>query len=148
MEFVIELNLSNSAFYYRLFFVLAFTLSFLLLLLQLKINNRLNSAYLTAIAFVSLAFVIGCKLISFLDFYFHPPTKSTIISLGQMTLGGIILGLIALVVVTKFLHLSKNLFDYYGFSILSSLALQKFGCLFAGCCYGHSEGILQGKSVV
>lgn len=143
MEYVIELSLSNSAFYYKLFFVLAFALSFLIILVLLKQNKKLNSAYLTTVAFVSLAFVIGSKLFPYLDFYFFPPRGSHVISLGQMTLGGIIMGLLALIAITKFLRLGKDLLDYYVFASLASLALQKFGCLFAGCCYGHSAGLIQ-----
>lgn len=143
MEYVIELSLSNSAFYYRLFFVLAFALSYAIIIYQLWRNNKLNSAYLTAIAFVSLAFVIGCKLVPFLDFYFSPPLGSNTITLGQMTLGGIVMGLIALIGVVRYLRLSKDLLYYYVLASLASLALQKVGCLFAGCCYGHSLGIIQ-----
>ncbi len=143
MEYVIELSLSNSAFYYRVFFVLAFALSFLVVIFQLKQNNKLNSSYLTAVAFISLAFVIGCKLIPFLDYYLFPPLETGDIVLGQMTLGGIVLGLLALIFIRKVLHLDKALYDYYAFAIFASLALQKLGCLLGGCCYGHSEGIIQ-----
>lgn len=143
MEYVIELSLSNSAFYYRVFFVLAFALSYVIIIYQLWRNNKLTSAYLTAIAFVSLAFVIGCKMLPFLDFYFSQTNESTTISLGQMTLGGILMGLIALFGVVKYLRLSKDLLYYYVLASLASLALQKFGCLFAGCCYGHSAGLIQ-----
>lgn len=143
MEYVIQLNLSNAAFYYSVFFVLAFALSYLIILYQLKKNNKLNSTYLTAVAFVSLAFVIGCKLVPFLNLYLFPPLGANTITLGQMTLGGIVFGLLALLGVVRYLRLSKDLLYYYVLASLASLALQKFGCLFAGCCYGHSAGIIQ-----
>lgn len=143
MEYVIQLSLSNSAFYYRVFFVLAFALSYIIIIFQLKKNNQLNSTYLTAVAFVSLAFVIGCKLVPFLHLYIYPPSGANTITLGQMTLGGIVMGLLALIGIVKYLRLSKDFLYYYVLASLASLALQKFGCLFAGCCYGHSAGIIQ-----
>lgn len=137
-----ELNLTSSAFLYQFFFVIAFALSYFLIVLFLKLDNRLNSKYLTATTLVFLAFVIGSKLISLADYYlFHSAVNNTLVW-SQMAVGGVILSFITLILVTKFLNLSRAFLSYFAFAMIAGLAIQKPGCLLGGCCYGIGNGFV------
>lgn len=137
-----ELILTNSAFHYQLFFVIAFALSYFLIVLFLKLTNRLDSRYLTAVTLVFLAFVIGSKLISVADYYFFQYEHGSAFRWSQMAVGGIILCSVTLLLVTKFLNLHREFIDYFAFAIIAGLAIQKPGCLLGGCCYGTGNGFI------
>lgn len=137
-----ELNLTASSFHYQLFFVIAFALSYFILILFLNLKNELNSKYLTATTLVFLAFVIGSKLITVADYYFFQKELGGIVSWSQMAVGGVMLSSIALLLVTKFLHLRREYLDYFAFAIIAGLVIQKPGCLLGGCCYGIGNGFI------
>ena len=139
---VVEFHLTESAFHYQMFFVIAFALSYFLIILFLKLNNRLNSKYLTATTLVFLAFVIGSKLISIADYYFFYNEVNGALIWSQMAVGGVILSFITLLLVTKFLNLDKEFIGYFAFAIIAGLAIQKPGCLLGGCCYGAGNGFI------
>ncbi|MEN8249968.1 MAG: hypothetical protein ABFS32_13630 [Bacteroidota bacterium] len=143
MEHILHLSLDKADFYYQIFFLLAFLLSYAIIILYLIKRKKFNSQYLTAIALISLSFIIGIKLIPLIDFYFFPPAGTNEVVLGQMTVGGVILGLFTLMILVRYLNLDKGLIEVYTFALIISMTLQKFGCLFGGCCYGIGDGIIK-----
>lgn len=55
---------------------------------------------------------------------------------GRSTLFSVLFGLVAVVVAVRYLRFKHPILDLYALFLPLALALQRFGCLSAGCCYG------------
>lgn len=99
---------------------------------------------------VPLATIVGTKLflLPFAQWFtfFNIFTTETITISGRSAIGGILLGLITLLLLYRILGLHPSILTVYAWSRPIALGIQKLGCLFNGCCYGHQTNIPCGIS--
>jgi prolipoprotein diacylglyceryltransferase len=85
----------------------------------------------------NLFFIIGIKMAAMPLSNFANLYAGTVdMVIGRNELGGLILGTIATLLVIKWLGISYKIIDNYAFAIPLGLAIQRLGCLMAGCCHG------------
>ncbi len=124
--------------YYSLFYHLAL-LCFFLIYLIYGVWKKYPLVSWTLIGFSGIiSFMIGSRIGAMdwnqiLEFITtaritHPP--------GQTDLPGILLGLMGVVAATYFLGFKKAVFGVFAYAVPVAIIIQRFGCLFAGCCFG------------
>jgi len=55
---------------------------------------------------------------------------------AKSLIGGLLLAVPAMLLVKKLLKFHDDVFSPYAYAILLSIAIQRIGCFFSGCCYG------------
>jgi len=55
---------------------------------------------------------------------------------AKSLIGGLLLAVPAMLLVKNLLKFHNDVFSPYAFAILLSIAIQRIGCFFSGCCYG------------
>jgi prolipoprotein diacylglyceryltransferase len=130
---------ANGDYYYDLFYLFAFLVGYLLLL-WIGVKRKYNFAcWMLVLASTRFFFIIGTKLFSYsadewqvlLSAHYFPP------STGKTLLGGLLLVAIGYFLIKRLLHLKNETLDAFALVIPLSIALQRPGCLLAGCCYGN-----------
>ncbi|MGV3587489.1 MAG: prolipoprotein diacylglyceryl transferase family protein, partial [Adhaeribacter sp.] len=134
---------ANGGFYYDLFYLLAFMVGYILLI-WIGVKRQYNLAsWLLVLAATRLLFILGTKLFSFsgqewqvlLNQHYLPATT------GKTLLGGLLLVSLGYFAIKKLLRLKTETLDAFALVIPLSIALQRPGCLLAGCCYGNVTAV-------
>ncbi|GEO07020.1 hypothetical protein AAE02nite_46840 [Adhaeribacter aerolatus] len=134
---------ANGGFYYDLFYLLAFLVGYVLLI-WIGVKRHYNLAvWLLVLAATRVLFILGTKLFSFsgqewqvlLNQYYLPPAT------GKTLLGGLLLVSLGYFAIKKLLRLKTETLDAFALVIPLSIAMQRPGCLLAGCCYGNITGV-------
>lgn len=138
MEAFLHIDISDSEFYYPLFYKLAFLAGFLIVL---GIGIRRKYPLGTWILLNSIATVfaiIGSKVGTFGIEEWQSLFETGILpDTGRKTaFGAMIFGLVGLMISKKMLDFKAPVLDAYVWSVPVAMILQRIGCLFAGCCYG------------
>lgn len=60
---------------------------------------------------------------------------------GKSLISGLILAVPAMLLVSKLLRFQYSIFEPFSFSIPMSIAIQRFGCTYVGCCYGVTSDL-------
>ena len=135
---LLQIDISNSEFYYPLFYKLAFLAGFLIILgIGIKRKYPLGTWILlnsTATVFA----IIGSKIGTFgWEEWQYFIETGVLPDTGRKTaFGGMIFGLLGLLISKKLLDFKAPVLDAYIWSGLAVMIVQRFGCLSAGCCYG------------
>lgn len=135
MASIIDVTLDGSSHFYKLFYLLSYSISLLVIVYFLLKNRKWTTKYLLGVSGIFIAFIYGTKLLPLLDSYFEASLFSN--PYAQMTVGGVILMTIALPVLVGYLNLDRAIYKYFAFALLLGVAIQKPGCLLAGCCLGN-----------
>ncbi len=110
----------------------------LLLLHKKQEKLRLNDKQLAVLGFSAfLGAMLGAKL----PFLFEQDwagitSPTTWLSDGKTILGGIFGGYLAVEVAKRFLRIQVKTGDSFALPIAVSVAIGRFGCFIAGCCFG------------
>jgi prolipoprotein diacylglyceryltransferase len=152
MESYFVINPDHPGNYYALFYLLAFLTGFIVLMREGHNRKFPVVPWMMVIATGFLFFIVGCRLIVFHEaewkqvFQFEPIPYST----GRSVLGGILLSILGIILAKKYLRFQYTVLDAFAIVLPLALAIQRFGCLIAGCCYGTttplSWGILYGNN--
>lgn len=124
--------------YFDVFYLLAFTFLTCWLLFEVKKRAYPWVSWLLILTASRLAFIVGTKLITFnlsdwlylLQNLAFPPAQ------GKVILGGLILGLLTFIGLVRLFRLDWGSLDTLAIVVPLSIAIQRMGCLLAGCCFG------------
>lgn len=123
---------------FNIFYIIAFfAVTAILILEGIKRKIPLVS-WLIVLAFSRLFFIIGTKVNSYgsSEWILFFQNLALPEAEGKVLLGGVLLGLISFIIGIKLFKIPFSSIDSFAFAFPVGLALQRFGCLLLGCCYG------------
>ena len=128
---------------YAWFYFIAFTVTFPILLYDGFKRKFPWVSWLFLILIGKLVFIIGSKAGTFtraawisLFSYFHLPEAP-----GKSALGGLFAIIIFILIVKILFNPRLSILDPFAITLPVALSIQRFGCLFTGCCYGTRTDI-------
>lgn len=124
--------------FFNIFYIIAFLAVTAILILEgIKRKIPLVS-WLIVLAFSRLFFIIGTKVNSYgpSEWILFFQNLALPEAEGKVLLGGVLLGLISFIIGIKLFKIPFSSIDSFAFAFPVGLALQRFGCLLLGCCYG------------
>jgi hypothetical protein len=140
------INIDNAQFYYDLFYQVSF-LVVLLIYIWEGINRKFPlSTWILLIVTVRLFFIIGTKLgaISSENFNFIINNFQLPEIHSKNMLGGLILGLIGIGLAKVVLKVKYPILNAFAIAVPVAMAIQRVGCLLAGCCFGNETNFWGG----
>jgi len=137
------INSAGNSIYFTLFYSLAFFFAFIMLLWEGYQRKIPIISWLLLLIFVRVSFIIGTKIFTFnRDEWWLMITRLTLIPTSEkILLGGIVLGLIALLVGKYVLGIKQNLVDAFAIVVPLSIGIQRIGCFLNGCCFGKPTSL-------
>ena len=128
----------NSSFYYVLFTQAGFWVSFLILMGFAWYKRYPMIQWLAIVLCGRLGFLIGSRLggFSIEDWSIWFQSSQMPIESSQSVWGGLLLGILSLLIARRILSFSFPVFSLYVIAVPLGLAVQRLGCLIAGCCFG------------
>jgi phosphatidylglycerol:prolipoprotein diacylglycerol transferase len=133
-----ELTFTSQHIYFYLFYFLAFTFLALAVIIKGRKHGYRYSTLLLFLGTITLAIVLGSRLATiplgiWPDLMFENETTY----LNRSAVGGVVLGLVALIIAQKALKLSNRFVIHFVWITPIGLAIQKLGCFINGCCFGN-----------
>ena len=134
----IDIDIANPGFYYAATYVSSFLVAFILLTLEGIRRKFPQPAWWLVIATSFFFFMVGSQLIKFGPAEWHEVLKMERLSVwpGRSVLGGILLFVPGLLLAKCILRFNYRAVDTFAFLFPVGLAIQRIGCLLAGCCFG------------
>ena len=137
------INPTNGNLYFTTFYSLAFLLSFLVLLWEGNRRKIPLVPWVLLLIFAIVSFIAGTKIFAYtgkewLQMFNH---GSLIPTSEKILLGGMILGVIAIMTGKLVLKIRQPLLDAFAYVFPLGIAIQKFGCFMNGCCFGNPATI-------
>ena len=128
----------NSNFYYDFFAQFAFWVSFLVLMAYAWYKKYPMVEWLAIVLSGRMGFLIGSRIGGFsaADWSLWLQSGQMPIEHSQSIWGGLLLGLGGILLTRRMLHFSLPVFSLYAIAVPLGLAVQRLGCLIAGCCFG------------
>jgi phosphatidylglycerol:prolipoprotein diacylglycerol transferase len=132
-----EIAINSQPLYFNLFYFLAFAFLALAIIVKGRKHGYPYSSLLLLLGTITLAIILGSRLATiplgmWPDLLFENETTY----LNRSAIGGLILGLVALIVAQKALRLSDRFIIHFTWITPIGLAIQKLGCFINGCCFG------------
>uniref|UniRef100_UPI0025E5F48C prolipoprotein diacylglyceryl transferase family protein n=1 Tax=Algoriphagus sp. TaxID=1872435 RepID=UPI0025E5F48C len=124
--------------FFNIFYIIAF-LAVTIIMIYEGIKRKIPLiSWLVVLTFSRLFFIIGTKVNSYdsSDWIFFFQNFTLPDAEGKVLLGGVVLGLITFLLGIKIFKIPFSNIDSFAFAFPVGLALQRFGCLLLGCCYG------------
>lgn len=151
MDPIINIATTHAGHYFSFFYFLAYLVCFLLLLYMGYRRRYPLKEWSLLVTCGMILFIIGTKLFAYdreqwlillNEFRFSPTDKKTV-------LGGLLLLVPGFVLLKKVLGFRFPVFDLLAIVLPVVMAIQRMGCLVAGCCFGKPTtlpwGITYGK---
>ncbi|HRI78524.1 MAG TPA: prolipoprotein diacylglyceryl transferase, partial [Cyclobacteriaceae bacterium] len=134
----IVINVDNPGFFYSLCYITAFLTAFILLTIEGVRRKFSMLSWWLVMATTFLFFMIGSQLIKWnaLDWLQALEYQRLSYWPGRSVLGGILFFVPALLLAKRILNFRHNVVDTFAFMFPAGLAIQRVGCLLAGCCHG------------
>ena len=132
------INGVNGGNWYSLFYLLSSVLTFLFLLyLGMKKGYPILSWILILVS-GALFFIIGTKLLTFRSGEWTTLFRDGVFphTAGKSAIGGMLFAILGIELSRSWLKIKEFVLDTYVLMVPLGLALQKPGCLLAGCCFG------------
>lgn len=129
---------SSDGLYFNLFYLLAFLTLTIWMIFEGKKQKLPWISWLLILAATRLAFIIGTKIITYniSDWSYFFETIQLPPAHGKVIIGGFILGLAIFLLLIKIFRFPLTSLDTLAFAFPISIAIQRMGCLIAGCCFG------------
>ena len=124
--------------FFNIFYIIAFLAVTVILVIQGVKRKIPLFSWLIVLAFSRLFFIIGTKINSYGSTEWAYFFQNLVLpdAEGKVLLGGVLLGLISFLIGIKLFKIPISSIDSFAFAFPVGLALQRFGCLLLGCCYG------------
>ncbi len=138
MNTLFTIELRNGGQFYALFYFIAFLTGLIILIYEGRRRKFPTVPWLLVITTSFLFFMVGTQVIKFSsdDWQQVLQFKSLDHSPGRSVLGGILLGIPGLLLAKYFMKFNHNVMDVFAWAAPVGMAIQRIGCLLAGCCYG------------
>jgi len=123
---------------FSLFYLLAFLIGILILIFEGRRRKYPMSSWVFIIASGVIFFIVGNKLFTYSFWQLEQLfTEHSLLNNGGKTvLGGIVGGIFGFVLAKKILNFKAPVLDTVAIMLPIVMAVQRVGCLMAGCCYG------------
>jgi prolipoprotein diacylglyceryltransferase len=128
--------------YFSILYNIAFFVALLIVLIEGYKRNFPMLKWIVLVLFSRIFFIVGTKIITWTtaDWIYFINTFNLPATENKALIGGLILGLIALVAGKYLLKFRENIFDAFALALPVAVAIQRAGCFLTGCCYGaHSS---------
>ena len=137
------IDTQNGSLYFTIFYSLAFLLSFLMLLWGGYQRKIPVISWVLLLIFAIVSFIAGTKIFAFShkEWLFMFNHATLIPTSEKILLGGILLGVIAIVTGKYVLKIKQPLLDAFAFVFPLGIGVQKIGCFLNGCCFGESTSL-------
>lgn len=111
MKTLFNIPLNGEVNYYLLFYLFSFSIAFLIIFTKC-LKNRKELQFLSVItAAIFLAFVFGCKLVTFIEeILISNPPQHGLYQVTQIGLGGVALSFLLVVLLRKLFHIPGEYF--------------------------------------
>lgn len=141
-------DIQHPNFLYALFFFLAHIISWCILFRYGRRRNYPLTQWLLIIVTGYTFFTIGSNVLAV-----NAESVKMLLtgagwpnSMGKSLIGGLLLAIPAMLLVKNLLKFSHAIFEPYAITIPLGIAIQRIGCLAAGCCYGNPTTLPWGIS--
>lgn len=132
-----ELSIVYQHIYFYLFYLFAFVFLAVAVIVKGRKHGYRYSTLLLFLGTITLAIILGSKLATIpLRVWPELLFENETAYLNRSAIGGIVLGLVALIMAQKALKLSDTFIIHFIWITPIGLAIQKLGCFFNGCCFG------------
>lgn len=133
------IKIDNAQFYYDLFYQLSFLIVLLIYLIEGFYRKFPWTTWLLVLVTVRLFFIAGTKFgaISIEDFNYLMHNFQLPEMHSKNMLGGLIFGLGAIGLSKIVLRIKYPIFNAFAVGVPFAMAIQRVGCLLAGCCFGN-----------
>ncbi|MBK8721063.1 MAG: prolipoprotein diacylglyceryl transferase [Saprospiraceae bacterium] len=145
------IHIENTNYLFDLFFVLAFSTGFLYLLISGYKKSFHLLSWLLLILSMYIGFIVGSKFgaIAFDQWDTIYNGQFSMLHTKKSAIGGLFMGLSIFFLLKKLLKFEAPVLPIFAVFFPLFIIIQRFGCLFAGCCYGTPTdavfGITYGK---
>lgn len=140
------INIDHPQFFYDLFYQLAFVVVLVILIIE---GTRLNLPLISLLLIILTTryfSIVGSNFLAlssdemgyFLKNLSFPENHS------RNYLGALLFGVIGLIVAKSLLGIKFPILDVFALAVPFSIAVQRVGCLFAGCCFGKETDLAVG----
>jgi phosphatidylglycerol:prolipoprotein diacylglycerol transferase len=138
MNPLFTIELKNGGLFYSLFYFLAFLTGLIILIMEGRKRKFPTVPWLLVIATSFLFFIVGTQIVKFSasDWQRVLQFKELQATAGRSVLGGILLVVPGIFLAKYLLRFRYSVMDAFAMAIPVGMAVQRFGCLLAGCCYG------------
>lgn len=133
-----NIDFQNSSFLYDLFFSLAHILSWIILFWYGHKHKYPKFQWLLIIVTGFTFFTIGSHVLAINAESLKMLLNGGVwpISKGKSLISGLLMAIPAMLLLKYLLKFKYKIFEPYALILPISIAIQRFGCLAAGCCYG------------
>ena len=137
------ISTTNGSLYFTIFYSLAFLIVFLMLIWEGYQRKIQLIPWVLLLIFARISFITGTKIFTFTrhEWWLIVNQSALIQTSEKILLGGIILGIIALVTGRYVLRIRQNILDAFAIIAPLGFAIQKIGCFMNGCCYGKPTSL-------
>jgi prolipoprotein diacylglyceryltransferase len=134
-----NIALDDFSYGYNFFYAVAIILAVFVLIIQGKIYRFQFFSWTLTFVSCLVVFVIGCTLITFK----RVEWKSLLFAsgvhhhhVGASVLGGLLFSIPMIILFKRLYSYNNKMFDAFALVLPIGMAVQRIGCLIAGCCYG------------
>lgn len=151
---MITTSTSQGGIYFSLFYFLSILFAFACFLWMIHRNKLPVIPYMLTFFSATLFMLIGTKLFAYTsaEWLFVFENHVFPFTDHKTVLGGIAGAMFGLLIAKKTFGLHESLLDRFAVLLPVGMAIQRFGCLFAGCCFGNATtlpwGITYGKDSI
>jgi phosphatidylglycerol:prolipoprotein diacylglycerol transferase len=138
-----KIEIDNGQFFYDLFYRISFLLVLIIYLLEGYKRKFPWSTWLLVIVTVRIFFITGSKFgaitpddFSYFIHHFQFPAQY-----NTNLMGALVFGFIGVAFAKGLLHIKYPILDAFAIAAPFGMAVQRFGCLMVGCCYGTETHI-------
>ncbi len=133
-----SINISNSQYYYDLFYQISFLLVLVTYFIEGYKRKYPWSTWLLVIVTVRIFFIIGSKIgaINHNDLSYFFENLQFPIMHHKNLLGALVFGFAGVGFAKILLKIKYPIMDSFAIPALIGMAIQRIGCLMVGCCYG------------
>lgn len=135
-----NIDIVNGAFLYQLFYQIAFVVSLVLVIYEGNKRKYPLLDWLIIVVSLRVVFIAGTKVgtYSLADWNELVSIFSLPVTENKTMIGGIIAVLLFIPLLKNFLKFNHSILDAYVLALPAGMAIQRFGCLFFGCCFGKT----------
>lgn len=142
------IDIQNPAFLYNLFFSLAHIVSWIILIWYGQRHKYPILQWLLIIVTGYIFFTIGSHVLAVnaASLKMLINGEGWPVSEGKSLVSGLLLAIPAMLLLKHILRFEYKIFEPYAITLPLGIAIQRMGCLAAGCCYGNATDLPWGVS--
>ena len=137
------ISTTNGSLCFTIFYSMAFLIVFLMLIWEGYQRKIQLVPWVLLLIFTRISFITGTKIFTFTrhEWWLMINQATLIPTSEKILLGGIILGIIAIIIGRSILRIRQNILDAFAVIVPLGFGIQKIGCFLNGCCYGKPTAL-------